>query len=107
MSSVSPRPRRLYLAGIVLLAGCHSKPATGARPPKIGIPQLQPLNVVVVTVDTLRADHLRCYGYANIETPALDGLAQRGILFENAVAQTPLTPPSHASIFTGQNPHGS
>ena len=41
----------------------------------------------------------------NIETPALDGLAQRGVLFENAVAQTPLTPPSHASIFTGQNPN--
>ena len=59
---------------------------------------------MVVTVDTLRADHLRCYGYPNIETPALDGLAQRGVLFENAVAQTPLTPPSHASIFTGQNP---
>ena len=59
---------------------------------------------MVVTVDTLRADHLHCYGYPNIETPALDGLAQRGVLFENAVAQTPLTPPSHASIFTGQNP---
>ncbi len=60
--------------------------------------------MVVVTVDTLRADHLHCYGYASIETPALDALAQRGVLFENAVAQTPLTPPSHASIFTGQNP---
>ena len=59
---------------------------------------------MVITVDTLRADHLRCYGYPNIETPALDALAQRGVLFENAVAQTPLTPPSHASIFTGQNP---
>ena len=59
----------------------------------------------VVTVDTLRPDHLHCYGYPNIETPALDSLAQRGVLFENAVAQTPLTPPSHASIFTGQNPN--
>ena len=60
---------------------------------------------MVVTVDTLRPDHLHCYGYPNIETPALDGLARRGVLFENAVAQTPLTPPSHASIFTGQNPN--
>ncbi len=64
----------------------------------------QPFNVVVVTIDTLRADHLHCYGYANIETPNLDALAQRGVLFENAVAQAPLTPPSHASIFTGQYP---
>lgn len=65
---------------------------------------LQPLNVVVVTIDTLRPDHLHCYGYPNIETPNLDALAQRGVLFENAVAQAPLTPPSHASIFTGQYP---
>jgi choline-sulfatase len=65
---------------------------------------LRPLNVLVVTIDTLRPDHLHCYGNRNIETPALDGLAQRGALFETAVAQAPLTPPSHASIFTGQYP---
>ncbi len=53
----------------------------------------------------MRPDHLHCYGYPHIETPALDGLAQRGVLFEDAVAQTPLTPPSHASIFTGQYPN--
>ena len=69
------------------------------------IPRLRPLNVVVVTVDTLRPDHLRCYGYPNIQTPTMDAIASRGALFENAVAQTPLTPPSHASIFTGQNPN--
>ena len=56
-------------------------------------------------MDTLRPDHLGCYGYKEIETPVLDSLAKRGVLFENAVAQTPLTPPSHASIFTGQNPN--
>jgi arylsulfatase A-like enzyme/Flp pilus assembly protein TadD len=65
---------------------------------------LQPLNLVVVTIDTLRPDHLHCYGYPNIQTPALDGLARNGVLFEDAVAQAPLTPPSHASIFTGQYP---
>src|SRR6266705_359668 len=53
---------------------------------------------------TLRPDHLHCYGYQHVETPTLDRLAQRGVLFEQAVAQTPLTPPSHASIFTGQYP---
>ncbi len=97
-------PRLAFLLCVVLLVGCHSKekssPSTSDR-----ISRLRPLNVVVVTVDTLRPDHLHCYGYSNIETPAMDGIAQRGVLFENAVAQTPLTPPSHASIFTGQNPN--
>jgi len=65
---------------------------------------VHPLNLVVVTIDTLRPDHLGCYGYSRIETPNLDSLARRGVLFETAVAQTPLTPPSHASIFTGQYP---
>jgi arylsulfatase A-like enzyme/Flp pilus assembly protein TadD len=65
---------------------------------------LRPLNVVVITIDTLRPDHLHCYGYPKIETPTLDRIAQSGALFENAVTQTPLTPPSHASIFTGLNP---
>ncbi len=86
------------LIGGVLLAGCQSKP----KP--VPEARLRPANVVVVTIDTLRPDHLGCYGYRKIETPVLDGLAKRGVLFENAVAQTPLTPPSHASIFTGQNP---
>jgi len=69
---------------------------------------LTPLNVVVVTIDTLRPDHLHCYGYPKIETPVSDQLAQQGVVFEDAVAQSPLTPPSHASIFTGQYPtvHG-
>jgi arylsulfatase A-like enzyme/Flp pilus assembly protein TadD len=65
---------------------------------------LRPLNLVVVTIDTLRPDHLHCYGYSKIETPSVDSVAARGVLFENAVTQTPLTPPSHASIFTGLYP---
>ncbi len=65
---------------------------------------LRPLNVVVITIDTLRPDHLHCYGYDKIATPTIDRIAQSGVLFENGVTQTPLTPPSHASIFTGLNP---
>jgi len=65
----------------------------------------RPLNVVVVTIDTLRADRLGCYGNSKVETPHLDQLAARGVRFENATAQTPLTPPSHASMFTGKYPH--
>ncbi len=92
------------LIGLLVLAGCRSKQAV-VETASDQIPPLRPLNVVVVTVDTLRPDHLRCYGYSNIETPSIDAIAHRGVLFENAVTQTPLTPPSHASIFTGQNPN--
>ncbi len=66
---------------------------------------LKPINVVVITLDTVRADHLHCYGNLKIKTPTIDGLAKEGVLFEKAVAQTPLTQPSHASIFTGTNPN--
>src|ERR1700733_12955183 len=57
-------------------------------------------NVVLITLDTVRADHLHCYGNQNIKTPVIDALAKNGVLFEKAVTQTPLTEPSHASIFT-------
>jgi arylsulfatase A-like enzyme/Flp pilus assembly protein TadD len=59
---------------------------------------------VLVTIDTLRADRLGCYGDRDIETPNLDQMARNGVLFENAVTQTPLTAPSHASMFTGLYP---
>jgi choline-sulfatase len=63
------------------------------------------INVVLITLDTVRADHLHCYGNTNIKTPVIDGLARNGVLFEEAVTQTPLTEPSHASILTGTNPN--
>jgi arylsulfatase A-like enzyme/Tfp pilus assembly protein PilF len=68
----------------------------------------RPLNVVIVTIDTLRADRLGCYGYSRAATPHLDRLATRGVLFENATASAPATTPSHASMFTGTYPpvHG-
>jgi choline-sulfatase len=91
----------LTLIACALLTCCgtssENKPAAPAK--------LQPRNLLLVTIDTLRADHLGCYGYADIQTPTLDGLAQRGVLFENAVTTTPLTPPSHASMFTGLYPY--
>ena len=68
-------------------------------------PALRPDNVVLITLDTVRADHLHCYGNQNINTPVIDALAKNGVLFEKAVTQTPLTEPSHASIFTGTNPN--
>jgi choline-sulfatase len=67
-----------------------------------------PPHVLLVTIDTLRADHLGCYGDKEAETPVLDGLAGRGTRFAVAVAHVPLTTPSHASILTGLTPlrHG-
>ncbi len=66
------------------------------------------INLLLVTIDTLRADHVGCYGDADAQTPVLDGMAARGVRFETAVAHTPITGPSHASILTGLTPleHG-
>jgi arylsulfatase A-like enzyme/Tfp pilus assembly protein PilF len=66
------------------------------------------LNVVVLTLDTLRADRLGCYGFGGVETPNIDALAADGVLFEQATSTVPLTLPSHSSIFTGLIPprHG-
>jgi arylsulfatase A-like enzyme/Flp pilus assembly protein TadD len=61
-------------------------------------------NVLLITVDTLRADHLGCYGYRRIKTPNIDQLAREGIQFDRAFAQVPLTLPSHAVILTGTYP---
>ncbi|MGZ5423453.1 MAG: sulfatase-like hydrolase/transferase, partial [Candidatus Aminicenantales bacterium] len=55
-------------------------------------------NVLLVTLDTTRADHLPCYGYAGVSTPNLDAVAGRGIVFEQAATATPLTLPSHSTI---------
>lgn len=66
------------------------------------------LNVLLVTLDTTRADRIGCYGYPQAATATLDRLATRGLLFENAFAGVPLTLPSHATILTGLHPpeHG-
>src|SRR5262245_18716299 len=61
-------------------------------------------NVILITIDTLRADHLSCYGYGRRTSPVLDGLAAEGVLFANAYAQSSWTKPSTASIFTSQYP---
>jgi len=65
-------------------------------------------NVILITMDTTRADHLGCYGYPNIRTPNLDALARRGVVFEQAASVAPFTLPAHCSIMTGMYPtyHG-
>ena len=65
-------------------------------------------NVFLVTIDTLRADHVGCYGDSQVKTPAIDSLAKDGIRFANAFTPVPITNSSHASILTGLYPssHG-
>ena len=96
-ASVSPKALLSCLCALGALVSCQRPRGSASQP-------LRPLNVVVITIDTLRPDHLHCYGYGKIETPTIDRIAQSGVLFEKGVTQTPLTPPSHASIFTGLNP---
>jgi arylsulfatase A-like enzyme/cytochrome c-type biogenesis protein CcmH/NrfG len=89
-----PSFRRL----IVILAGLAALPSTAQTTAKPA------LNVVLITIDTLRADHLGCYGYKQIKTPNIDGLAADGARFERAFAVVPVTLPSHSSMLTGTYP---
>src|SRR6266581_1364354 len=62
------------------------------------------LNVVIITIDTLRADHLGCYGYGQIRTPNIDALASESARFEHSYTPVPVTLPAHTVIFTGTYP---
>src|SRR5215469_7195500 len=83
---------------IVILFVC-----LGRLLPVAAAPSAAP-NVVVITVDTLRADHLGCYGDRQIRTPNIDALAQEGIRFERAYTPVPVTLPAHTALFTGTSP---
>jgi choline-sulfatase len=97
LHTLVPHALALGLAATGLLAlGCTRNPAASPGRP----------NVLLVTIDTLRADHVGCYGHPGLATPVLDGLASRGVRFGTAVAHVPLTAPSHASILTGRTPLG-
>jgi choline-sulfatase len=89
------------LLGFLAFVGCHGGGA-GDAGPFPGAP------IVVISIDTLRSDHLPAYGYKGVETPALDALRKDAILFERAYSHTPLTLPSHVSLLTGELPgrHG-
>lgn len=80
-----------------------SPAAIGAPPPRSRAPRSAP-NVLFLLVDTLRADHLGCYGYARATSPHIDALAGTGVLFESCIAQAPHTKPSTASILTSLQP---
>src|SRR5689334_13198998 len=91
----------LALAGVAVAANQRPS-AHSEHPPARRAPARD--NVLLITIDTLRADHLGCYGYKKIQTPTIDALAREGVLFPMAISQVPLTLPSHAAILTGTYP---
>ncbi|MBZ5598418.1 MAG: sulfatase-like hydrolase/transferase [Acidobacteriia bacterium] len=84
------------LVSILVFATCAFASQTPVRK--------APVNIILITIDTVRSDHLGCYGDRQIQTPTLDALAHDGVVFDRAVAQVPLTWPSHAVILTGTYP---
>ena len=89
-----------HTAVVCMLAAVSCNPNT--------TPKLEPHdrpNIMLITLDTTRADHLSCYGYATQTSVNLDRLATKGVLFSHAIAQAAVTPVSHASILTGLNPY--
>jgi arylsulfatase A-like enzyme len=89
------------LALLVLLvgSGCGAAPRAAAHAPPAA-PPLPRGNILLITVDTLRADHLSSYGYPRRTTPTLDRLAAEGVRFDQTAVQWPKTTPSFASLFT-------
>ena len=76
-------------------------------PPSLSVAllsQAPPPNVLLITIDTVRADHIGAYGYAKAATPVLDRLAREGVRFADATTQAPLTGPAHAALLTGLYP---
>jgi tetratricopeptide (TPR) repeat protein len=96
------RTQPLSLPALALLCGAFGSAACAREL------RFKDAPVVLISIDTLRSDRLGCYGYTKAATPALDGLAREGVLFEDAFSHCPLTLPSHASLFTGLLPpaHG-
>src|SRR5579862_2588492 len=106
-SAMSPHLLRFRLALVtVLFSGLSPGTSSAQTPLKVKTPSPKSTrpNIILITIDTLRADHVACYGAKNIQTPTLDSLARDGTVFERAISQVPLTWPSHAVILTGTYP---
>jgi arylsulfatase A-like enzyme/thioredoxin-like negative regulator of GroEL len=92
--------RTLILAGVAL--GTALSAAGGWRYARASAPLSGP--IIVISIDALRADHLPAYGYDKVKTPAIDLLAENGIVFERAYSHTPLTLPAHTALLAGRLP---
>jgi choline-sulfatase len=100
-------PRVTRALALVLALGAAATACTRDAPPPSAV--LFPrAPIVLISIDTLRADHLAAYGYRGGSTPAIDRLAGGGVVFDDVFSQCPLTLPSHASLLTGRLPtrHG-
>lgn len=102
------RRHRLFPCAIWLLACCLSCSRDSASESTRGRSALIDHNLLLITLDTTRADRIGAYGHGPAKTPTIDALAARGVMFQRAYAQVPLTLPSHASLLTGRYPreHG-
>jgi len=100
-------PRTLRFIFILLFAAVGTGLAAvgGWRYARASAPVSGP--IIVVSIDTLRADHLPAYGYANVKTPGIDALAADGVVFERAYSHAPQTLPAHAALLSGQLPFES
>ncbi len=87
----------LAVASCLGVSGC-----TNEKP--VGTERFEGAPVILISIDTLRADHLPGYGYDGVETPHIDALANESVLFENAYSHVPLTLPAHVTILTGEIP---
>ena len=92
-----PMPRR-FPAILAVLASAALACHRGSVAPSNRTP------VILISIDTLRSDHLPAYGYKDVETPHIDALRRDGVLYQHAYAHVPLTLPSHATILTGRLP---
>ena len=101
---------RLMLLWLIAFAGIQVGKQVAERREIGSLPAAKPdaPNIVLVVIDTMRADHFSSYGYPRATTPNLDRLASQGALFENAISTCSWTLPSHASLLTGRYPldHG-
>jgi len=89
------------LSSVLLLLGLAACASPEPRPPEL---TCEDCNVLLISIDTLRADHLGCYGYSKPTSPSIDRFAGESIRFARAISHAPSTEPSHASIFTSQIP---
>lgn len=108
IQSASPT-RRIAWRAAPLLAGLFACSVGWGQLPAHGGPSSErPPNLILVSIDTLRADHLSTHGYSKPTSPRLDALGVEGLVFENAYASSQWTLPSHVSMFTGLDPiaHG-
>ncbi len=101
MSTEWARPAFRTAVVVALLLGALA-PGTAAGAAPAGPAR----NLLLVTIDTLRADRLSCYDPAHVRTPAMDGLAASGTVFTRAFTHVPLTLPAHASLLVGRTPPG-